>query len=260
MEAQSDSHSPRHEDSAPLLGHSEIRTILSSLSHELSRPLVSLRMGFDLILGDSSRPVSPDQRGHLETMVVLCDDLIRLTRSYLDYAGMVQGSRPVAYGSFTVGALIREIDREFRAVAQARRIGWSCELEGPDFTVVTDASRCQQVFGNLVANALKYTPDGGEVRVAARREGSDWVVSVEDDGPGIPCDQIDRVFEPFYRLVRDEQPRVEGNGLGLAICRELVDQLGGSIQMLSTVGEGTRVFVRFHEDPRKRPVFSKRAR
>src|SRR5438105_5300632 len=85
----------------PQIGPSELRTILSNLSHELSRPLVSLRMGFDLLLADSARPISPDQRGHVETMVVLCDDLLRLTRSYLDYAGLVQGARPFCFGTFT---------------------------------------------------------------------------------------------------------------------------------------------------------------
>ena len=69
-----------------------------------------------------------------------------------------------ATATFTLGALIREIDRQFAPTAAARRIAWECALEGPDATVTTDASRCQQIFGNLVANALKYTPEGGEVR------------------------------------------------------------------------------------------------
>src|SRR5947208_9863602 len=92
------------------IAHDEIRTILSNLSHELCRPLISLRAGFDLLLADSARPISREQRGHVQTMVVLCDDLLRLTRSYLDYAALIQGTRPLCYGSFTLGALIREID------------------------------------------------------------------------------------------------------------------------------------------------------
>src|SRR3954452_8457752 len=80
----------------------EIRSILSNLSHEFSRPLVTLRMGFDLLLADASRPISVDQRGHVRTMALLCDDLLRLTHSYLDYAGLVQGTRPLRLGAFTV--------------------------------------------------------------------------------------------------------------------------------------------------------------
>lgn len=229
------------------IAHEELRTILSNLSHELCRPLVSLRAGFDLLLGDAAQPVSLDQRGHIETMVVLCDDLLRLTRSYLDYAGLVQGTRPLCYGSFTIGAMIREIDRQFAPEAAARRIAWECSLEGPDAVVATDASRCQQIFGNLVANALKYTPDGGQVRVLGRHEGDHWLVSVTDSGPGIPADALAKVFEPFYRLSRDEHSGVEGSGLGLAICREMVDQMGGGIAINSGVGQGTRVVVQFPE-------------
>src|SRR5947209_8098433 len=126
-----------------LFDHAELRSLLSNLSHELCRPLISLRAGFDLLLGDSERPISRDQRGHVQTMVILCDDLLRLTRSYLDYAGLIQGTRPLCYGSFTLGALIREIDRQFAPEAAARRIGWECALEGADATVPTDASRRQ---------------------------------------------------------------------------------------------------------------------
>jgi signal transduction histidine kinase len=229
--------------------HAEIRSVLSNLSHELCRPLISLRAGFDLLLCDAARPIPDDQRGHVQTMAVLCDDLLRLTRSYLDYAGLVQGIRPLCFGNFTLGALIREIDRQFAPVASARRIHWECVLDGADAAVTTDASRCQQIFGNIVSNALKYTPEGGEVRAIARRDGRAWQVSVSDNGPGIPSEAIDRVFVPFYRLPRDEKSRVEGNGLGLAICREMVGQLGGLITLESGPGRGTRVNVQFPVDP-----------
>jgi len=211
--------------SRSLIEHAELRSLLSNLSHELCRPLISLRAGFDLLLAESERPISRDQRGHVETMVVLCEDLLRLTRSYLDYAGLIQGARPFCYGAFTLGALVGEIHREFAPAATARRIVWECGLDGHDATVTTDASRCQQILGNLVANALKYTPEGGEVRVVARHEGPRWSVVVADSGPGIPSESLTKVFEPFYRLSRDERSGIEGSGLGLAICREMVDQI-----------------------------------
>jgi signal transduction histidine kinase len=250
MDARSDSpilSSPGSSRSA--IEHAEFQSLLLNLSHELCRPLISLRAGFDLLLSDSARPVSPEQRGHVETMAVLCDELLRLTRSYLDYAGLIQGTRPLCYGTFTIGALVREIDRQFAPVAGARQIVWECMLEGAeadaDASVTTDASRCQQIFGNLVANALKYTPEGGHVQVTARRDAERWVVAVSDNGPGIPPDSIPKVFEPFYRLARDERSGVEGSGLGLAICREMVEQMGGEIAMRSVLGQGTRVTVTF---------------
>jgi signal transduction histidine kinase len=115
--------------------------------------------------------------------------------------------------------------------------------------VTTDASRCQQIFGNLAANALKYTPEGGEVRVVGRHGGEHWSVTVTDTGPGIPADSRTKVFEPFYRLPRDERSGSEGHGLGLAICRELVDQMGGTIEVGPAVEPGTLVTVRLPVEP-----------
>lgn len=228
----------------------EIRSLLSSLSHELSRPLISLRAGFDLLLSDSGTSISTNQRGHLLTMVSLCDELLRLTRSYLDYAALVHGSRNLRYGTFSIGAILREIDRQFAATASAQGLTWEVVAEQPDSPVTTDASHCQQIFGNLVSNALKYTPEGGRVRVVGRADADHWCVTVEDDGPGIPPEALERVFEPFYRLARDEHSRVEGNGLGLSICHELVTQLQGQILLNSGPGGGTTATVRLPLTPR----------
>jgi signal transduction histidine kinase len=223
----------------------ELRLLFSSLSHELCRPLTSLKAGFDLLLGESSAAFTADQRDHLLTMVTLCDDLLQLTRSYLDYAGIVQGSRPLCLGRFTIGALVHEIGRQFAPTAASRRIHWESHVDSPETATVTDASRCQQIFGNLVSNALKYTPAGGTVRVVGDVEADSWSVTVTDSGPGIPPEALDLVFEPFFRLPRDEHSAIEGNGLGLAICRELVTQLHGEIALTSVVGRGTTVSVRF---------------
>lgn len=232
--------------SSPLLiDRGELRSVLSSLSHELCRPLISLKAGFDLLLGEPAAGFSPDQRNHMLTMVTLCDDLLRLTRSYLDYAALVQGSRPLCLGRFTVGALVQEISRQFGATAAARHVRWETHVRDPDTSVLTDASQCQQILGNLVSNALKYTPMGGRVRVEGRVDDDSWSVTIADSGPGIPPDAIDMVFEPFFRLARDEHSGIEGNGLGLAICRELVTQLQGQIALESVVGEGTTATVRF---------------
>lgn len=219
--------------------------MFSSLSHELCRPLISLKAGFDLLLGEPSSMFTPDQRSHILTMVTLCDDMLHLTRSYLDFAGIMQGSRPLCLGSFTVGALIHEITRQFGPMAAARHAHWETQVDAPEALVVTDASRCQQILGNLVSNALKYTPIGGRVLVSARADAHSWSVSISDSGPGIPPDALELVFEPFFRLPRDEHSGVEGNGLGLAICRELVTQLQGEISLSSVVGEGTSVTIQF---------------
>jgi signal transduction histidine kinase len=231
------------------IDYADLKSILSNLSQELCRPLSSLRAGFDLLLAESATPISTCQRGHVHTMVNLCDELLRLTRSSLDYAGLVQGLLPLSFGAYTIGALIREIDRQFEPIAKSRRIVWGCALDGPDTTVTTDASRCQRIFGNLIENALNATHAGGRVQLTGKTEGQSWNVTIEDDGPGIPAIELNRVFEPYYRLARTDQTRVEGSGLGLSTCREMVGQLGGEIQIQSNVGEGTRVVVKLPCEP-----------
>lgn len=227
------------------INQGELRSLLSSLSHELCRPLVSMRAGFDLLLADAPGTVSAEQRVHLLTMLSLCDDLLRLTRGYLDYAALVDGGRGPTLGTFTLGAIIREIDRQFAPVAAACELRWTLSAADPGVSVVTDASLCQQIFGNLVSNALKYTPRGGQVRVECEVRREHWYLAVIDDGPGIPLESREKVFEPFYRLDRDEHSRIEGNGLGLTICRELTERLGGRIALESSPGSGTRVEVCF---------------
>jgi len=233
------------------LDQGELRSLLTSLSHELCRPLVSLRAGFDLLLDDASAAVTVEQRGHLLTMVSLCDDLLRLTRGYLDYAGLVNGCRAPTYGSYSLGAIIGEIDRQIRPAALAKGLSWETVATEPEAQVVTDASLCQQIFGNLISNAIKYTPAGGHVRVEGQAGEGDWCVAVIDDGPGIPAESHERVFEPFFRLSRDEHSRIEGNGLGLSICHELIERLSGQILLDSTPGAGTTVKVRFPRKPQQ---------
>jgi signal transduction histidine kinase len=228
----------------------ELRSLLTSLSHELCRPLVSLRAGFDLLLEDDCTTVSVEQRGHLLTMVSLCDELLRLTRGYLDYASLVSGSRTPFYGSFSLSAIIQEIDRQFRPSAQANGLTWEAVAADPEAQVATDASLCQQIFGNLVSNAIKYTPAGGHVRVECQADADEWYLAVSDDGPGIPPESLEQVFEPFFRLSRDEHSRIEGNGLGLSICRELIEKLQGEILLDSTPGAGTTIKVLFPRTPK----------
>src|SRR3982750_1501571 len=96
----------------PGIDRTELGSILSHLSHELCRPLTSLRAGFDLLLGDAAGPIRDEpQRTHLHAMVGLCDKLLGLTRAYLDFAGLVRGACPPSLGRYTLRALISEVDR-----------------------------------------------------------------------------------------------------------------------------------------------------
>jgi signal transduction histidine kinase len=124
----------------PRFDQQELHNLLCSLSDELCRPLASLRTGFDLLLGDGPAEFSAAQKGHVGTMRTLCDDLLRLTRSYLDYAEVIRGTRAPNLGTFSIRALVHEIDRTFGASARDKGLDWSAEAVDGDVLVVTDAS------------------------------------------------------------------------------------------------------------------------
>ena len=108
-----------------------------------------------------------------------------------------------------------------------------------DPRVVADLPRVLQVVTNLVNNAIKYSPDGGEIRVSGRAEGGSLHVSVADQGVGIPPRELDKIFDRFHRVDGDLARRVSGTGLGLAICRGLVEAHGGRIWVESEPGVGS---------------------
>ncbi|WP_337174292.1 HAMP domain-containing sensor histidine kinase [Paludisphaera sp.] len=215
----------------------ELHDLLCGLSGELCRPLASLRMGFDLLLGGTPPVFSAAQVGHVSAMRGLCDDLLRLARGYLEYAEVLRASRPLSLGSYSLGALAAEVDRAFAASAREKGLGWSVEVADADALLTTDVSRCQLILVALVSNAIKFTPPGGRVRVVGEVDDDSWKVSVVDDGPGMTQEEAARAFEPFYRLTRDEHA-VEGSGLGLPIARELASQIGGRIELTASEGEG----------------------
>jgi signal transduction histidine kinase len=223
----------------------EPRQLFRGLSHELCRPLISLRAGFDLLLAGAEGPISPDQRCHVQGLRAQCDEMIRLTRTYLDHTSLVRSSVPIEWAAFRLGALLDEAARQFSGRAWARGIEWECILEGVDREVETDLGCFQQVLLRLVENALAHTPTGGRIVLSARAEADLWCVDVADNGPGIPVEEIDRVFEPLVRLSDGNRKSCGGLGMGLTVCRELVERLGGEIRLVSAPEVGTRVTIEF---------------
>ncbi len=234
-------------------GPGEVRGLYAGLSREMCNPLISLRAGFDLLLAGCEGPISDRQRSHVRALRAQCDDMLSLTRTYLQYAGLAGEARTPDLATFRLGALLREADRQLAESARSRGIAWSCALGGcEDTRVVTDLWSFQRIVGHLVANAVANTPEGGKVSVRCGVEGDEWTLEVSDDGRGIPAGVVDRVFEP---LVRIHAPSAgpgpgpglggHGHGMGLAVCRELVGQLGGTIALRSEPGLGTSVTVRF---------------
>ncbi len=204
---------------------------IANASHELRTPLFSLG-GFLELLADEELDEAvrldflAEMRGQVERLARLATDLLDLSR--LD-AGQLEVERvPV-----DLGASARLVADEFRAVAEAQGRELRLHADGP-VQAVGDEQRVQQILRAFVENALRHTPSGTTVEVTAGSRDGRASVSVRDDGPGVPADDQEHVFERFYRA---EGGQASGSGLGLAIASELADRMEGTIELRSQPGE-----------------------
>jgi signal transduction histidine kinase len=206
------------------------REFVANASHELRTPLFSLG-GFLELLDDEELDEATRQeflasmREQVARLTKLASDLLDLTR--LDSGRMTVEREPV-----DLGALAEEITEEFGPVAQGTRHSLDVGLSEPVFADA-DELRVLQIGRILVENALLHTPPETTVRVRAASRGGRAVLEVEDDGPGIPAEQREQLFERFYRL---EGTRASGSGLGLAIARQLAELMKGTIEITSPPG------------------------
>jgi len=219
----------------------EVRAVLSTLSREFSRPLRAFREGLDAV---SSRhdPGGP-ARDHATIMATVCDDLITVTDSYSDYLWQSRDDRPLALGRVRLADLAEEVDRRY--AEGARMHSWTVLQDGPDAEVAVDRPLVLRLLDHLIDNAARYTPIPGTIAVGFAIDGESWRVDVRDDGPGIPEPDSERVLEPFVRLARDVNAAIPGAGLGLALCRNLANRMGGGLRIYTPAGGGTLVSVTF---------------
>ncbi len=210
--------------------------LMATVSHELRTPLASV-IGFaELML---TRDLDPEtrtehlQRIHAEgrRLSALIDDFLDLQR--LERSGLAESAEPVL--------LAEVLDQEVRLFsAQSDVHAIELTVAEADLRVLVDRDRLAQVVANLISNAIKYSPQGGRVAVAAGRGGDRVAVSVTDEGIGIPADQRDRMFSRFFRVDSSDTRRIGGTGLGLALVREIVEAYGGEVGFDSVEGQGSR--------------------
>jgi NtrC-family two-component system sensor histidine kinase KinB len=211
--------------------------LLATVSHELKTRLTSVRMAVHLLLDDKVGPVNGRQADLLHTAREDTEHLHRMIETLLDIGRIRSGRMEMEMKPMEPGELI---DHSLDAARQACkekgvRLHRSFPLDLP--LVLADTSRVHLILDNLLSNALKYTPAGGNVSVTAERQGGHVRFDVADTGPGIPPGDLARVFERFYRGSREGGPG--GAGLGLAIAKEVAEAHGGGISVKSQEGLGS---------------------
>jgi signal transduction histidine kinase len=209
------------------------KEFVANASHELRTPLFSLA-GF-LELMDDEDLDDETRAGFLATTREQVDRLTKLAADLLDLSRMDAGRLRVEREEVVLGDAARALVDELMPLAEATGHRLVLETDAEAWALA-DEERVLQIGRALAGNALAHTPSGTEVRIATTRVDGRAELSVSDDGPGIPRDQAERIFDRFYRV---EGPHASGSGLGLAIARELAERMGGTVQLASAGGRTT---------------------
>jgi signal transduction histidine kinase len=205
--------------------------LLANVSHELRTPLA-------LILGPTRRLLragagGDDARKDLETVERNAQALLKHVSDLLDVARLEVGRMEIQRAPLDLAELVRRSVSLFEIVARERRVDLSADAPAR-LLLLADAAKLERLLLNLVSNAMKFAPDGGRVRAALRDDGAHVVLTVEDNGPGVPAASRAAIFERFRRGDDDTTRRFGGTGLGLSIAKEIVERHGGRIE----VGDG----------------------
>lgn len=216
------------------------RDFVANVSHELRTPLTAIRGYAEALLDDpddaeARRRFLEIIHRHAERMERLVNDLLRLAR--LD-----AGQEAVELSPCDIDGLVRGIVADLAPIAIGKEQTLQAEVSPDATTLLTDPAKLHDVLRNLVENAVNYTPTGGTITVRAAISGGRFQLSVADTGPGIPPDDLTRVFERFYR-VDQSRARPGGTGLGLSIVKHLAHVLDGTVSVENQPGGGARFTV-----------------
>ncbi len=208
------------------------RSALADVSHELRTPLTVIQGNLEALLDG----VYPADAAHLQPILEETRLMERLIEDLRTLTLVEAGSLVLHREPTDLGALLNEVAAGYRS--QAELAGVALDVTPADSlpSLDVDPARIREVVSNLLTNALRHTPRDGKVEVSARLVGSNVEVTVHDTGSGIPPEQLDRVFDRFYR-----SPDSPGSGLGLPIAKSLVEAHGGTIGATSAVGTGTTI-------------------
>ncbi len=220
------------------------RDFVANVSHELKTPLTNIRGYVEMLMNGAGADEDRGQR----FLEIVQKNALRLNHLVMDLLSLARieenGSRP-ALSPVDLRAFVEEGVRRHEPTAVRREQSVTVEGDEGELRAMADREALRQVFDNLLDNALKYTPTGGKVVVSLRREQGKAVLSVTDNGIGIPQEDQARIFERFYRVDKARSLEVGGTGLGLSIVKHLVQWLDGTIELDSTPGVGStfRVFL-----------------
>jgi signal transduction histidine kinase len=215
------------------------RDLVANASHELRTPLGALRVRLENMVDG----VEPTNAAAISDALHQVERLGDLVEQLLDLSKLESGAVPLQLSEIGARELLEQVAGEWRGQAATDGVRIELESQSDELVLHVDADRMRQVLRNLVANALRHSPEVGHVRLSARADDAATRLEVSDDGPGIPADDLERVFERFYRSDRARSADAGGAGLGLAIARWIVELHGGTIRAAPADPHGCRIIV-----------------
>ena len=213
---------------------------ISSVSHELRTPLTSIRAFAEMLNDGDAGRINAKQRRFVDRISSGADRLQRIVEDLLTLSRLRLGAVKVEQVPVRVPLFLHDTALNFQPQAIERNIEVIVEASDDLPVIFTDPDRLQQALSNLVDNAIKFSPDGAQIRLSATRQGDDLCIAVQDNGPGIPREEQPHIFQEFYR-VEDGIADVAkpGSGLGLTIVSQLADLLGAAVEVKSAPGMGS---------------------
>ncbi len=216
---------------------------LAMMSHELRTPLTAI-LGFsEVLLRGASGPLTREQAQQIGMIQGSARRLLSLINDLLDVSRIEAGRVDIRKERFRVSELLEQVVQTVRPLAARKKLQLTAHQADDVSTLISDRQRVEQILLNLLTNAVKFT-ETGQVRVECRKEPPWLVFRVSDTGIGIAPEDAQKIFEPFQRVESDRQKKREGIGLGLAICRRLVQLLSGEISVESELGKGSTFTVK----------------
>ena len=216
------------------------RDFVANVSHELKTPLTSIK-GFVETLLEGAMEDKENSINFLKIINNHADRLNTLINDLLDLSHIESKEIALKKEKFVLARLVDEVMLGFKSQAKKKAVELRSELP-KDLEVFADKSKLEQVFTNLINNAIKYNKDQGFVRVYAEQSASQIKITVEDSGSGIPARDIPRIFERFYRVDKARSRELGGTGLGLSIVKHIIELHSGLVGVQSTEGLGSKFF------------------
>jgi two-component system phosphate regulon sensor histidine kinase PhoR len=233
------------EDVTELRRLQRIRTdFVDNVSHELRTPLTNVRLLVETLEMELEHATA--ESGMVERVKAIDREtahLVELVNELLDLSRLEQGAAPLHVVPVDIADIARSAAERIRPFADRGGVSTVQQIPAGVPLVRGDAERLGQLLLNLLHNAVKFSPAGSTVTVSAREDGSEVVIAVRDEGPGIPRADLERVFERFYKVDRARPRSAGGSGLGLAIARHIAEAHGGRIWVESEEGRGSTFFV-----------------